>query len=244
MGMWILHDGDHERAVIYDSCYERPFGPGFVGDDAAEQAEVFLAYAVRRIGVGTGSRGGRAPLDVTRDEWEALHDDFVARAYCVACGGFAVDESLLYSDEEIGRALDQLGVARRGEENAPPVERLCHGCHDGEARERHAGALGPAMDEEEDEEDDCGVTPAPTEFARRGTSTLHPSTLYPDDGKVHVRRSVDAPSAEPAWCGKRYQSTITDAWGAWGPGGKLFDQVCSDCVAAKKAAAKNSAVGS
>ena len=45
MGFYVLHDDDADRAVIYDSTGERPVDtPGFVGGNARELAESFLAY--------------------------------------------------------------------------------------------------------------------------------------------------------------------------------------------------------
>ena len=160
MGMWILHGIDQQRAVLYDSCYERPFGPGFIGDDAAEQAEIFLAYAIRRLGLGL--RGARPALAIEWSEWESLHADFLARACCVACGDLAVDDSLRYSEEEIARALDGLGVSQRGAENESVVERLCHDCFaNGETCASHPDALGPLVDDDEDDEDEHFVRVSP-----------------------------------------------------------------------------------
>lgn len=44
MGVRILHDTIMGRAVLYCSTTEKPFGHGFVGDDAGDQAEAFLLW--------------------------------------------------------------------------------------------------------------------------------------------------------------------------------------------------------
>lgn len=45
MGVWILHDDDVRRAVLYDSIREQPIsGVSFMGSGAEEEAESFLAY--------------------------------------------------------------------------------------------------------------------------------------------------------------------------------------------------------
>jgi len=153
MGMWILHDIDQQRAVLYDSCCERPLGPGFIGDDAAEQAEIFLAYAIRRLGLGT--RGARSALAIEWSEWESLKKDFCDRACCAACGDLAVDDSLRYLEEEIARALNMLGVFPFGVVMDPVVERLCHDCYaNSETRVSHPDALGPLVDDDDEDEED------------------------------------------------------------------------------------------
>jgi hypothetical protein len=150
MSTWILHDSESQRAVLYDSCYERPFGPGFVGDYAPEQAEIFLAYATRRLGLGL--RGSRPAIAIEWSEWESLKKDFCDRTCCVACGDLAVDDSLCYSEEEIGRALNALGVFPFGVVMDPVVQRLCHDCFaNSETCAKHPDALGPLVDDDEDE---------------------------------------------------------------------------------------------
>lgn len=54
----------------------------------------------------------------------------------------------------------------------------------------------------------------------------------PDDGKIHIRKRPDAAAIEPAYCGKRGMSTITEPWGYYGRGNAGFDQVCTECVEA------------
>lgn len=45
MGVWVLHDPEAERAVLYDSNGESPLAePSFIGADAREQAWSFLGY--------------------------------------------------------------------------------------------------------------------------------------------------------------------------------------------------------
>lgn len=44
MGLYVLYDPDNERAVLYDSVSEWAFGPGFIGDDADEQAQAFIDW--------------------------------------------------------------------------------------------------------------------------------------------------------------------------------------------------------
>ena len=45
VGFYVLHDDDADRAVLYDSTSERPIDtPGFIGGNARELAESFLAY--------------------------------------------------------------------------------------------------------------------------------------------------------------------------------------------------------
>lgn len=45
MGYYVLHDDDADRAVLYDSTSERPIDtPGFIGGNARELAESFIAY--------------------------------------------------------------------------------------------------------------------------------------------------------------------------------------------------------
>ena len=45
MGFYVLHDDDAARAVLYDSTREEPIAtPGFLGGNARELAESFLAY--------------------------------------------------------------------------------------------------------------------------------------------------------------------------------------------------------
>lgn len=50
------------------------------------------------------------------------------------------------------------------------------------------------------------------------------------DTLIHIRARPGAPAADPALCGARDQSTITSAWGYWGPEGAGFDRVCPRCV--------------
>lgn len=45
----------------------------------------------------------------------------------------------------------------------------------------------------------------------------------------------DAPTADPVFCGKRYQASVTEAWGYWGPDGDGYAEVCQECVAAWRA---------
>jgi hypothetical protein len=171
MGVWILHGIDQQRAVLYDSCYERPFGLGFIGDDAPEQAEIFLAYATRRLGLGL--RGARPAIAIEWSEWESLAEDFRDRACCVACGDLAIDDSLRYSEEEIGRALNMLGAFAFGVVMDPAVERLCHDCFVGDGRANHPDALGPLVDDHEEEESEfiqaapgAGSAPRPSPTTR------------------------------------------------------------------------------
>lgn len=45
MGCWILHDGEAQRAVFYDSTSEQALGiVSFIGAEAGDQAQSFLAY--------------------------------------------------------------------------------------------------------------------------------------------------------------------------------------------------------
>ena len=45
MGYYVLHDDDADRAVLYDSTGERPIDTtGFIGGNARELAESFIAY--------------------------------------------------------------------------------------------------------------------------------------------------------------------------------------------------------
>lgn len=44
MGIRILHDTIMDRACLYDTTTEQPFGFGFVGDNAKDQAEAFLIW--------------------------------------------------------------------------------------------------------------------------------------------------------------------------------------------------------
>lgn len=49
------------------------------------------------------------------------------------------------------------------------------------------------------------------------------------DGKIHVRRTASSPSTDPALCGKRDQTTLTSAWGFYGPEGQGFKDICLEC---------------
>lgn len=44
MAVRILHDTILDRAVLYCTTTEKPFGEGFVGDNAKDQAEAFLLW--------------------------------------------------------------------------------------------------------------------------------------------------------------------------------------------------------
>jgi len=68
MGIWTLYDPDIERAVFYDSVRERPVPYlSFIGTDAREQAESFLAWLDEQ-GLLFGL--------VTKGENEARHEEW------------------------------------------------------------------------------------------------------------------------------------------------------------------------
>lgn len=50
----------------------------------------------------------------------------------------------------------------------------------------------------------------------------------PSDGMVHVRDSREIGTL--ALCGRRGQTTVSSAWGYWGPTGRGYDEVCKACV--------------
>lgn len=56
---------------------------------------------------------------------------------------------------------------------------------------------------------------------------------HKSDGKIHIRKRPEAAAIEPAWCGRILESTITDAFGYWGPGGDGYAEVCKECEKAK-----------
>ncbi len=72
MSVWIIHDPQLDRACLWDSCRELPFGPGFIGDSAREQAESFLAW----LGVDHPQHCLDAELlDEAHSEWVRTHLD-------------------------------------------------------------------------------------------------------------------------------------------------------------------------
>lgn len=62
---------------------------------------------------------------------------------------------------------------------------------------------------------------------------------YASDGFVHIRRRPNAATIDPALCGRRGQTTVTSAWGHWGPAGKGFDQMCPKCVEVEREAVRS-----
>jgi hypothetical protein len=121
MAYWILKDEDLNRAVLYDSTYERPFGPGFVGDVAREELEFFLSYVMKTLPPGT-------PLpSVSTEKWEKLEDDFLDRVDCGKCGEFALPGGVPDVDDHT-QVLADLGVGERWCEIAPPTEIWCEDC--------------------------------------------------------------------------------------------------------------------
>ncbi len=50
--------------------------------------------------------------------------------------------------------------------------------------------------------------------------------------RVHIRSPRDC---RMTVCGLRDQTTISEAWGGWGPGGDGFKDVCPDCYAGRAA---------
>lgn len=60
MGVWVLHDSEARRAVLYDSTSELALPePSFIGVDAAAQAWSFLGYLATE-----DNAKGRVPLDL------------------------------------------------------------------------------------------------------------------------------------------------------------------------------------
>lgn len=54
------------------------------------------------------------------------------------------------------------------------------------------------------------------------------------DEKVHVRANPSAPTSAPVLCGKTNQTSVSEAWGFWGPGGAGFSDVCQGCFKIQK----------
>jgi hypothetical protein len=79
MATWTLFDSENERAVLYDSCVERPFGPGFHEDsDSGFAADSFVRFA-------SGTAGSSPLSSVPTDVLDALHDAWDALTHCSGC---------------------------------------------------------------------------------------------------------------------------------------------------------------
>ena len=88
MGFYVLHDSEADRAVLYDSTSERPIDTaGFIGGNARELAESFIAYLhtehnTERIEAGVVANPYLRPddprsyypsqLEPARDRWYEL----------------------------------------------------------------------------------------------------------------------------------------------------------------------------
>lgn len=53
---------------------------------------------------------------------------------------------------------------------------------------------------------------------------------------IHIRKRPDDATAKPVWCGTTGVTSITEAWGFYGPGGLGHDVVCRGCIDAQRAA--------
>ena len=56
------------------------------------------------------------------------------------------------------------------------------------------------------------------------------------DREVHIRKHPDAATAKPVWCEQTGVSSITEAYGYYGPGGDGHAEVCRGCIDARRAA--------
>jgi hypothetical protein len=79
MGVHILHDSDSERACLLDSVTETPFGRAFIGRDASEMLEAFVAWYAKE-GAHRDPRVDPNIRDV-QDAWLAKLDNG-----CGICG--------------------------------------------------------------------------------------------------------------------------------------------------------------
>ena len=77
MGVWILYDQSAERAVLYDSNAEVPVpGVAWIGDDAQEWAESFLAYLHTEDNLRASERwAGAADREIAKDPRKYLTPD-------------------------------------------------------------------------------------------------------------------------------------------------------------------------
>ena len=79
MGVQVLFDSDNERGCLLDSVTETPFGRAFIGMDAAEKLEAFLAW-YKTNGAHRDPRVDPNIRDV-QEAWLASLDDG-----CEVCG--------------------------------------------------------------------------------------------------------------------------------------------------------------
>lgn len=77
MGVWII--SGEERSVLYDSCVERPFGPGF---HEREEAENFIRYVVA---IGEGRRLNHNTREGAVAALEAIFDTWCRLTKCSEC---------------------------------------------------------------------------------------------------------------------------------------------------------------
>ena len=97
MGVWILHDLEQERAVLYCSVTERPFGPGFhEGSDSGEAAENFMRFLKKD------------PRSVSDSTLEVVHVEWFARTHCESCG-HSVDFAEINSHEDYDDFMEAMG---------------------------------------------------------------------------------------------------------------------------------------
>jgi hypothetical protein len=52
--------------------------------------------------------------------------------------------------------------------------------------------------------------------------------------QVHVRKHSHFRPTEKAYCGRKNVSTVSSAWGFWGPGGLGYEMICKQCERLEK----------
>ena len=95
MGLRILFDPIMDRACLYDTTTEQPFGFGFVGEKSGDQAEAFLIWL-----------DGEDPRHIDQQQLSLRHSKFLSELRAAPDPAKWLDRLLFEDDDTVHEAAD------------------------------------------------------------------------------------------------------------------------------------------